>query len=129
MPQSGTPREHANGASDKLKATLIQTINNTDFKVGEVVWAPLGKQVYPAQIAEPSVLDCEGIAETVTEHKDAKEGFILVHFFDRWNEACNDATKRSYAWISAGKVKKYLEHIGFEKRVRTELLASSANSA
>ena len=119
-PQHQASRDIATDAHDDLKAGLTTTINRTNLKIGEVVWAQLGKPFYPAQVADPSVLDCEGMPEAVTKHKDAKEGYILVHFFDQWDEACTDATKRSYAWIPANKVKRYLEHIGYENKTRTQ---------
>ena len=84
-------------SSKEVQDLMMTSLSESTFKADDVVWAPYGQSLYPAQVTDPNVWHkCEmpyGIRAR------ARKGHILVHYFHGWDKAEHELSHRMYASV------------------------------
>ena len=85
------------------RATRV--LDACDLKIGDIVWVPYARRLWPAQISAPQILRRAEFPASVL--KQQKRDCVLIHFFDNWETAHMEPNKRMYAWAPRSRMRAF----------------------
>ena len=104
---SSDDSDENDSASISAARRATRALDACDLNIGDVVWVPYARRLWPAQISAPQMLRRAGFPASVL--KQQKDDCILIHFFDNWETVQADPNKRMYAWAPRSRMRAFHE--------------------
>ena len=93
----------APGISAARRAT--RALDACDLRVGDIVWVPYNRRLWPAQVSAPQMLRRGSFPAAVAAAQ--KDDRILIHFFDNWKDVHDKPNRRMYAWATRASMRLF----------------------
>ena len=102
---SSDDSDENDSASITAARRATRALDACDLHVGDVVWVPYGRRLWPAQISAPQMLRRTAFPAAVLQQQ--KDDCILIHFFDNWEKVQAMPNNRMYAWAPRSRMRPF----------------------